>query len=75
MAQCSRNMGGGAVYDLSGNVWEWTLEDLAPDGDGSARALRGGSAGNIAGGLTCGFSLAAPPESYRENIGFRCCSP
>ena len=73
--QCSRNMGGGAVYDLSGNVWEWTREDLSPDGDGSARALRGGSAGNIAGGLTCGFSLAAPPESYRGNIGFRCCSP
>ena len=75
LAQCSRNLGGGAVYDLSGNVWEWTLEDLAPEGDGSARALRGGSAGNIAGGLTCGFSLAAPPESYRDNIGFRCCSP
>jgi Notch 1 len=71
LAQCSRDMGGGPVYDLSGNVWEWTDESLA---DGAARALRGGSFGNVDGGLTCQFSNATPAGSFRGNIGFRCCA-
>ena len=61
------------VYDLSGNLWEWTTDDLGTEG--VARALRGGSYGNISAGLTCQFSLAAPPNSFRENVGFRCCGP
>jgi len=73
LPRCSRDLGGGPVFDLSGNVWEWTSEDLSPGQDGSARAVRGGSAGNIDGGLTCDFSNAAPPGAFRSNIGFRCC--
>ena len=61
------------VFDMSGNLWEWTNDDLGTGG--LARSLRGGSFGNIAPGLTCQFSLAAPPESFRENVGFRCCGP
>ncbi len=72
LAQCRRNMGNGNVYDQSGNVWEWTTQSLA---GGTARAVRGGSFGNIAGGLTCQFTNATPVESFRENIGFRCCTP
>ncbi|MFN3202526.1 MAG: MopE-related protein [Bradymonadia bacterium] len=71
MAQCTRDFNGASVYDLSGNLWEWTSED--PTGEGTARNLRGGSAGNIAGGLSCDFSNPAPPATSRDNIGFRCC--
>ena len=69
LALCNQN----GVYDLSGNVWEWTSDIL--DEGLQARALRGGSSGNIASGLTCGYELASPPSSRRENIGFRCCRP
>ncbi|MCB9554303.1 MAG: SUMF1/EgtB/PvdO family nonheme iron enzyme [Myxococcales bacterium] len=71
--RCTRDLGGGPVFDLSGNVWEWTSQDLSPAGDGSARAVRGGSAGNIDGGLTCQFDNATPVGAFRGNIGFRCC--
>ena len=73
LAQCVQGFDDGAVYDLSGNLWEWTSED--PTGEGSARNLRGGSAGNIAGGVSCTFSNPAPPATARDNVGFRCCTP
>ncbi|MBU0553630.1 SUMF1/EgtB/PvdO family nonheme iron enzyme [Myxococcota bacterium] len=63
MAGCARRWGGEDVYDLSGNAWEWVA-------DGT---LRGGSAGNIADGLTCQFILPTPADAARENVGFRCC--
>ncbi len=66
---CRRAWGGARIYDLSGNVWEWT-SDVPANG---ARGLRGGSFGNIGGGLTCGFELAQPVAAARENVGFRCC--
>ncbi|MCB9528401.1 MAG: SUMF1/EgtB/PvdO family nonheme iron enzyme [Myxococcales bacterium] len=75
LPRCTRDLGGGPVFDLSGNVWEWTTQDLSPGGDGSARAVRGGSAGNIDGGLTCQFDNATPVGAFRANIGFRCCGP
>ena len=72
---CARDLGGGPVYDLSGNVWEWTSQQPAGVPDGSARILRGGSAGNLDGGLTCQFQNATPAGAFRANIGFRCCGP
>jgi hypothetical protein len=68
--QCRRVWFGFGVYDLSGNVWEWTAESL---GDGAARGVRGGSFGNIGGGMTCTYTLAQPVATARENVGFRCC--
>ena len=69
--RCVRNWPNGLLFDLSGNVWEWTTE--AVGGGGAARALRGGSYGNISGGMTCQFANAAQADAARENIGFRCC--
>ncbi len=71
LPRCSRDLGGGPVFDLSGNVWEW----IAGAGQNGVLGMRGGSAGNIDGGLTCGFQNAAPPGTFRSNIGFRCCGP
>ncbi len=73
LANCRRAWAGEAVYDQSGNVWEWTTG--APDGQNGARVIRGGSFGNPFGGLTCQFENFAPEAAARGNLGFRCCTP
>ena len=74
LAQCQRTWGGATVSDLSGNLWEWTSDDISRARDGSVRGLRGGSFGNVSGGLTCQFVNATPANAHRDNVGFRCCS-
>ena len=44
------------IYDLAGNVWEWTLEKIPSDS--TPCALRGGYYGNYS---------AERPASYRYN--------
>ncbi|MGD8859264.1 MAG: SUMF1/EgtB/PvdO family nonheme iron enzyme [Myxococcales bacterium] len=60
------------VVDMSGNVREWTATQVS-DAPQTFR-IRGGSAGNIATGVTCqfDFGLAEPAFAF-ENLGFRCC--
>jgi len=70
LAGCVRQWGGQPVFDLSGNVWEWTADVGA-----ASPVVRGGSFGNLPEGLTCGFELAVPAETARETVGFRCCTP
>jgi len=74
LAQCQRAWGAASVADMSGNVWEWTSDDISRARDGSVRGLRGGSFGNVSGGLTCQFVNATPSNAHRDNVGFRCCS-
>lgn len=59
----------GAVYDLSGNVWEWVDEDKA----GGLRAACGGGFANTAMDLRCACSEGARPDRALEGVGFRCC--
>ncbi|MCP4605213.1 MAG: SUMF1/EgtB/PvdO family nonheme iron enzyme [Proteobacteria bacterium] len=69
----------GDVWDLSGNVEEWTLGAGGASGD--LRVIRGGSYKTVENGLACNYDFwAADPEPNAEGdyfqmdqIGFRCC--
>jgi len=59
----------GGIYDLSGNVKEWTAA-RAP----GVNPLRGGSTNNTAIGISCGFDFTVANDSFQfSNVGFRCC--
>jgi hypothetical protein len=59
----------GKVFDMSGNVKEWTAQR-----SNAVNPIRGGSYNNTAEGIACGFNfLTADDSFYFENVGFRCC--
>jgi formylglycine-generating enzyme required for sulfatase activity len=70
------------AYDLSGNVWEWCLneysnpERVGPEGSGS-RVLRGGSWVGGRDRARAGYRLDTPPDDRCGDDGFRvvCASP
>lgn len=64
------------LYDVHGNVWEWTrssprtgFEDS--DTDTSMRALRGGCFGSSAGFTSSDFFIGHPPDHRGISLGFR----
>lgn len=61
------------VFDLSGNVWEWTT---GTDPTGTLRELRGGGYGNREDLLGCvpRERLLQPPDEGHSAYGFRCCA-
>jgi hypothetical protein len=60
---------GGGVFDMSGNVKEWTAERL-PD----ANPIRGGAYNNLPQGISCSLSFTlAADDFFFDNVGFRCC--
>jgi hypothetical protein len=71
-AQCNASWpagNGGGVFDMSGNVKEWTQE-RQPD----ANPIRGGAYNNLAQGISCGLAFTlADDEFFFDNVGFRCC--
>ena len=62
------------VYDLSGNLWEWTGEK---DPTGTLRLLQGGGFSNKEEYLGCNSEEARhafqPVDQAYEGNGFRCC--
>jgi gamma-glutamyl hercynylcysteine S-oxide synthase len=72
----------GGVYQLIGNVWEWTLGDFDPGiADVPPEELEEGVLKNIRGGAfdtyfenqaTCQFASGEVPLGRKHNIGFRC---
>jgi len=69
-AQCFANGPGNAnVFDMSGNVKEWTLARAA-----GQNPMRGGSANNDVNGLACGLNFTLADDNFFfPNVGFRCC--
>jgi hypothetical protein len=70
---CTADWGAaGLVYDLSGNVKEWTGDETFT-GSGLYR-VRGGSFQNVSISLTCQHSFIEFDDTVRlPSIGFRCC--
>jgi gamma-glutamyl hercynylcysteine S-oxide synthase len=72
----------GGIYQLIGNVWEWTLGDFdAGYVDSTQEDLEPSVLKNIRGGAfdtyfdnqaTCQFSSGEHPLARKHNIGFRC---
>lgn len=64
-----------AVFDLSGNVWEWESSCAANAGSGDACRLRGGSYNNDATTLRCDTDYTLPRSGAFGSVGLRCCAP
>jgi len=57
------------IFDLSGNVKEWTEARSA-----GVNPLRGGAHNNTAGGIACPFDFVVGDDDFQfDNVGFRCC--
>jgi formylglycine-generating enzyme required for sulfatase activity/uncharacterized RDD family membrane protein YckC len=56
------------IYDLAGNVFEWTASDY----DHEQKMVRGGSWGAKAGHLVSANGLIADPAEKSNHLGFRC---
>jgi hypothetical protein len=71
LAMCHANWGAaGKIFDLTGNVREWTQARSA-----GKNPVRGGAHDTLLAGSTCRFDFAVFDGSFRYgNTGFRCCS-
>jgi formylglycine-generating enzyme required for sulfatase activity len=58
------------LYDMLGNLWEWTTDWIKPDSD--YKVLRGGSWTTSAPGIRVSIRSFDGPDVHRKFTGFRC---
>jgi len=58
-----------SVYDMSGNLWEWTS---TPGFEKGTYYVKGGSWSSYSSVATCGLKAWEPPEGGGPDYGFRC---
>jgi formylglycine-generating enzyme len=56
------------LYDMLGNVWEWTSDNY----DAQRKTMRGGSWSGNAGGVRVSFRIGNVPSTRYVEFGFRC---
>jgi formylglycine-generating enzyme required for sulfatase activity len=66
----ARNVSAFGVWDMCGNVWEWTLSRYRKDSE--FHVVRGGSYNDPVDYLHVCYRLEAHPKDKCEAIGFRC---
>jgi hypothetical protein len=68
LASCRSTVGTG-VFDMSGNVKEWTFARQPGE-----NPIRGGASNNTDVGISCGLNFTLANDNFFfPNIGFRCC--
>ena len=73
-ATCYANQPGGKVFDLSGNVAEWTATSFSANGKTYFK-IRGGAFDSFSAGMSCNFDFEAQTAAFQHpTVGFRCCA-
>ena len=60
------------IYDMAGNVWEWTSSDYDRDHDSNKKVLRGGSWDFVPFLVRSANRYTYTATDQRDNVGFRC---
>jgi formylglycine-generating enzyme required for sulfatase activity len=84
----ARRWPGGELHDLAGNVWEWTLDSYAPNGnipkgtpatdpvvtlhDVGPHVTRGGGWNRSGKGIRAQYRAGSPVDYQVPGLGFRC---
>jgi hypothetical protein len=71
---CYANQSAGKIFDMSGNVAEWTSTTVV-SGSKTYFKIRGGAFDSLGPGMECNFDFEIAPATFQHStVGFRCCS-